>query len=66
MFKADLVIQHGQEVTLVAAAGGIEVRATGRALADGASGSRVKVQNLSSMKVVEGVVEGPDLVRVSE
>jgi flagella basal body P-ring formation protein FlgA len=66
MFKADLVIQHGQEVTLVAAAGGIEVRATGRALADAASGARVKVQNLSSMKVVEGVVAGPDLVRVSE
>jgi flagellar basal body P-ring formation protein FlgA len=66
MFKADLVIQHGQEVTLVAAAGGIEVRATGRALADAASGARVRVQNLSSLKVVEGVVEGPDLVRVSE
>jgi flagella basal body P-ring formation protein FlgA len=66
MFKADLVIQHGQEVTLVAAAGGIEVRATGRALADAASGARVKVQNLSSLKVVEGVVEGPDLVKVSE
>jgi flagellar basal body P-ring formation protein FlgA len=66
MLKADLVIQHGQEVTLVAAAGGIEVRATGRALADGATGTRIKVQNLSSMKVVEGVVDGPDLVRVSE
>ena len=29
MFKPDLVIRHGQEVTLVAAAGGIEVRAAG-------------------------------------
>jgi flagella basal body P-ring formation protein FlgA len=66
MFKADLVVQHGQEVTLVAAAGGIEVRAAGRALADGAKGARIKVQNLSSMKVVEGVVDGPDQVRVSE
>ena len=66
MFKPDLVIKHGQEVTLVAAAGGIEVRATGRALADAAGGTRLKVQNLSSLKVVEGVVEGPDVVRVSE
>ena len=66
MLKADLVIQHGQQVTLVAAAGGVEVRATGRALADGANGARIKVQNLSSMKVVEGVVDGPDQVRVSE
>jgi flagellar basal body P-ring formation protein FlgA len=66
MFKADMVIKHGQEVTLVASAGGIEVRASGRALADAAGGTRLKVQNLSSLKVVEGVVEGPDLVRVAQ
>lgn len=66
MFKADLVVQHGQEVTLVASAGGIEVRATGRALSDAAAGARIKVQNMSSMKVVEGVVQGHDLVVVSE
>ena len=66
MFKPDLVIRHGQEVTLVAAGGGIEVRAAGRALADAAGGTRLKVQNLSSLKVVEGVVEGPDLVRVAQ
>jgi flagella basal body P-ring formation protein FlgA len=65
MFKADMVIKHGQDVTLVASAGGIEVRAAGRALADAAGGARVKVQNLSSLKVVEGVVEGPDVVRVA-
>jgi flagellar basal body P-ring formation protein FlgA len=66
MFKPDLVIHHGQEVTLIAAAGGIEVRAAGKALADGANGTRLKVQNLSSLKVVEGVVAGPDLVRVTQ
>jgi flagella basal body P-ring formation protein FlgA len=42
------------------------VRAAGRALADAAGGTRLKVQNLSSLKVVEGVVEGPDLVRVAQ
>jgi flagellar basal body P-ring formation protein FlgA len=66
MFKPDLVIRHGQDVTLIAAAGGIEVRAAGRALADAAGGTRLKVQNLSSLKVVEGMVEGPDLVRVGQ
>jgi len=66
MFTADLVIHHGQDVTLVASGGGIEVRAAGRALADAAGGARLKVQNLSSLKVVEGVVEGPDLVRVAQ
>jgi flagellar basal body P-ring formation protein FlgA len=65
MFKVDMVIKHGQDVTLIASAGGIEVRATGRALSDAPGGARVKVQNLSSLKVVEGVVEGPDVVRVA-
>ncbi len=65
MLKPDLVIRHGQDVTLIAAGGGIEVRAAGRALSDAASGARLKVQNLSSLKVVEGVVEGPDVVRVA-
>jgi flagella basal body P-ring formation protein FlgA len=65
MFRADMVIKHGQDVTLIASAGGIEVRAAGRALADAAGGTRVKVQNLSSLKVVEGVVEGPDVVRMA-
>jgi flagellar basal body P-ring formation protein FlgA len=66
MFKPDLVIRHGQDVTLVASVDGIEVRAAGRAMADAADGTRLKVQNLSSLKVVEGVVAGPDLVRVAE
>jgi flagella basal body P-ring formation protein FlgA len=66
MLKPDMVIHHGQDVTLIASAGGIEVRAAGRALADAAAGTRLKVQNLSSLKVVEGVAEGPDRVRVAQ
>ena len=66
MLTADLVVRHGQDVTLIAGSGVIEVRAAGRALADAAAGARVRVQNLSSMKVVEGVVETPDTVRISQ
>jgi flagellar basal body P-ring formation protein FlgA len=66
MLEPDMVIRHGQDVTLIASAGGIEVRAAGRALADAAAGTRLKVQNLSSLKVVEGVAESPDLVRVAQ
>jgi flagella basal body P-ring formation protein FlgA len=65
MFAADTVIHRGQEVTLVAADTAIEIRATGRALTDAAAGARVQVQNLSSMTVVEGVVESADVVRVA-
>ena len=64
MFAPDTVVHRGQEVTLVAATAAIEVRAAGRALEDGAAGARLKVENLSSTKVVEGVVEASGVVRV--
>lgn len=65
MFDADTVIHRGQEVTLVAGGGAIEIRASGRAMTDAPAGARVQVQNLSSMTVVEGVVESADVVRVA-
>jgi flagella basal body P-ring formation protein FlgA len=65
MFTPDMLIHQGQEVTLVAMVGGLQVRARGRALANGAAGARLKVQNLSSLKVVEGVVENEDVIRVA-
>jgi len=65
MFTADVLIHQGQEVTLIATGGGVQVRARGRALANGSAGTRLRVQNLSSLKVVEGVVENEDVIRVA-
>jgi flagellar basal body P-ring formation protein FlgA len=65
MFDADTVVHRGQEVTLVAGGGAIEIRAAGRAMTDAPAGARIQVQNLSSMTVVEGVVESADVVRVA-
>jgi flagella basal body P-ring formation protein FlgA len=65
MFTPDLIVRRGQEVTLLSSGDAVEVRVTGRAMIDGAAGSRIQVQNLSSMRVVEGVVESADLVRVA-
>jgi flagella basal body P-ring formation protein FlgA len=65
MFTADLIVRRGQQVTLLSAGGPIEVRASGRAMSDGAAGSRIQVQNLSSMRLVEGVIVSADLVRVA-
>jgi flagella basal body P-ring formation protein FlgA len=64
-FLADFIVRRGQQVTLLASAAGIEVRAPGRALIDGRAASRVRVQNLSSLQVVEGVVESADVIRVT-
>jgi flagellar basal body P-ring formation protein FlgA len=65
MFTADVLIHQGQQVTLIATVGGLQVRATGKALANGSAGARLRVQNLSSLKVVEGVVENEDVIRVA-
>jgi flagella basal body P-ring formation protein FlgA len=65
MFAADTLVHRGQQVTLVAGGTDIEIRAIGRALMDAPAGARIQVQNLSSMTVVEGVVESADVVRVA-
>jgi flagella basal body P-ring formation protein FlgA len=61
---AALLIQRGQKVTLAATMGGIEVRAPGVALADAAAHQRVRVQNLNSSKIIEGVADSEGVVRV--
>jgi flagella basal body P-ring formation protein FlgA len=65
MFTPDLIVRRGQQVTLLSSGGAVEVRAGGRAMVDGAAGTRIQVQNSSSMRVVEGIVESADLVRVA-
>lgn len=65
MFTPDMIVRRGQQVTLLSSGGLVEVRANGRAMVDGAAGARIQVQNLSSARVVEGIVESADLVRVA-
>lgn len=62
---ANVLVKRGQQVTLLAAVGGIEVRAAGRALADAGNADRVRVQNLHSARIVEGLVESADIVRIA-
>ena len=61
---APLLIHRGQNVVLAARAGGIEVRAPGIALADAGAEQRVRVRNLNSLKIVEGVADTAGVVRV--
>lgn len=64
MFQPELLIKRGQQVTVLAMIGGIEVRTQGVALSDGAASSRIRVKNLNSAKVVEGLVDTNSVVRV--
>jgi flagellar basal body P-ring formation protein FlgA len=65
LMVADFVVRRGQDVTLVAQGPGISVRATGKALEDGREGGQVRVQNLASQKVVQGVVDGNGTIQVT-
>lgn len=58
------VVQRGQTVTLVADAAGISVRMPGRALSDGLVNQRVRVENLSSGKIVEGIARSEQVVEI--
>lgn len=60
----NILVRRGQQVTLIAQAGGVEIRAKGHALTEGGAQERVRVQNMTSNKIVEGVVESDNVVRV--
>lgn len=57
-----VLIHRGQEVELLARADGFEVRMAGIALSDGGADERIRVENLSSQHIVEGIVRSDHLV----
>ncbi len=59
------LISRGQSVTLLNRLGGIEIRARGRALVDGAANERIQVRNDSSGRIIEGIVKSADIVEVA-
>ncbi|OUR73550.1 flagella basal body P-ring formation protein FlgA [Methylophaga sp. 41_12_T18] len=65
MLRPLKVIARGEQIMLVATAGKMEVRMSGMALSDGSLGQKVRVKNISSKRIVEGVVEGPGVVKVT-
>lgn len=64
LLVAPKAVQRGQMVTLVADTGGISIRMSGRALSDGLLNQRVKVTNLSSGKIVEGIARSEQVVEI--
>lgn len=62
---APRLVRRGDNVSLVSRRGGIEVRVAGRALGDAGEHERVSVENLSSRRVIQGVVVSGGDVLVS-
>lgn len=61
---APSVVRRGQQVDLIARSGSLEIRASGRALADGAVAELIRVENLATRKIVEARVLSADEVEV--
>ena len=56
------LIHRGQQVVLLARTAGIEVRVAGVALSDARVSDRIRVQNVSSQRIVEGIVRSDSVV----
>ena len=59
-----ILIERGQEVTLVSGLAGVQVRMQGKALASGAAGDRILVANERSGRRLEGVINTNGTVTV--
>jgi len=64
MLKKPQVISRGQKISILAQSGRMQVRMTGKALANGAVGERIKVMNLKSSQKLEGVVTSAGVVEI--
>ena len=58
------VVKRGNLVTLLSGGAGLEVRMQGKAQGDAAVGDHLKVKNLSSGQLVEGIVNSDGTVTV--
>lgn len=64
MLQSPALVRRGQEVVLLAETAGLQVRMNGQALSGGAAGDHIKVRNLSSHRIVEGVIVSAGVVQV--
>ena len=63
--KSPMAITRGQRVTVIAKNSTIEVRMEGTAMSKGAVGERIKVKNLRTKRIVEGIIINNHLISVN-
>jgi flagella basal body P-ring formation protein FlgA len=64
MLERPALVKRGDEVTILSRTSALEVRMKGNALASGAEGDRIRVRNLRSSRIIEGVVRADGTVVV--
>lgn len=56
LVKDPLLVKRGEQVALVAKSGHYAIRMSGQAMMNGSQGDKIRVKNLSSQRIIEGVV----------
>lgn len=64
MLAAEVLVRRGQSVTLVVRNDELNISMAGKALADGTLNQRIRVENLNSRRIVEGLVRSPEYVEI--
>ncbi len=64
MLQAPTLVRRGEHITIIAASVGLEVRTAGEALADGTQGELMRVRNLLTKRIIQGVVSAAGVVSV--
>jgi flagella basal body P-ring formation protein FlgA len=59
------IVRRGEPVTIAVRSGALAITAQGKALASGARGDNVRVVNLGTNRTLDGIVDGPGIVRIT-
>ena len=65
MLQAPKLVKRGQRVTLIVETGPLKIRSTGKAMSDGKFGDLVNVKSDGSLRVVDGIVISPGVIKVT-
>ena len=62
--EAPKLVKRGNFVSIVTHRPGFAIEAQGKALGDGALGAKIKVENMESKRIIEGIVTGPEKIEL--
>jgi len=65
MLQAPKLVKRGERVSIIAERGPLKIRASGKALRDGKSGELIQIRAEGSQRIVDGVVIGQGVVKVT-
>ena len=63
--KSATLVKRGELVSIIAQNSGYSVKMTGTAMMNGARGDRIRVKNLSSKRIIEGIVKESGVVSIN-